>query len=312
MTDAELGTTLRNAGLTPRALAAAWGTSIAAHLPRVMPDRPLPATAATAALRLLVAGLPVDPIDAGRGLGRGLEALRDRGLVRDDDDGVRARCAIVPIGPSLIVTDPAAWPDDSSHHLIGCLPPARAARWLDVGTGTATAPLARPETAAAIVAADIDPRAIDCARRGVALSDVRHVAVVLADLTADTGVDFDLVTFNLPIPAEAGLTSGDAPGFRHAARGADLAARFLAEVRARIAVDATIVLHAWLGPSIETLFDALPGEVVVVRYTPDAAAPFGIIRWRPGATRTRRRGHRIPTPATPHLSWDDLESAPTA
>ena len=188
MQPAELGAALRRAGLTPRGVAAAWGTALIAHLPRATRARVLPATPATAALELFVARRPVPTAIAERGLGPGvLAAAKAAGFVERLADDVVATVAVVPVGPALACCTSLDWPDDSSHHLIGCLPPGRVARWLDVGTGCAIAPLARPERAAAIVAADTDPSAIAHAAHGVALSDVRHVATRVGDLGAGAG-----------------------------------------------------------------------------------------------------------------------------
>lgn len=307
MTDAELGAALRRAGLVPRTLEAAFGAGAIAGVRRRW--RGLPETPATAAIRLFVGRESVATGDATRGLGATVvAALVDRHLLARHGDVFRAARAIAPIGPSLVVIGDD-WPDDSSHHLIGCLPPARVARWLDVGTGVAVAPLARPDRAAAIVAADVDREAVTCARLGVALSDARHIEVRQADLVTGCGDAFELITFNLPIPAEAGLTSAAEGGFRHAPPGADLLARFTAAAPAHLAPGGTIVMHTWLGPPAAALVDGLAGEVCAVDYTPDAAPAFAIVRWRPHAPAGHRRATRALTAAAPHLVWSDLDDA---
>lgn len=312
MTDAELGAALRRAGLVPRAVEAAFGAGAAAGVKRRW--RGLPETPATAAVRLFVGMEAVGVEDAERGLGVGVVAAAvECGLILlgDPDRGpevVRACGPIVPIGPSLVAIG-AHWPDDSSHHLIGCVPPARVGRWLDVGTGVAIAPLARPDRAEVIVAADIDRDALAHARLGVALSGVRHVEVREADLVAGCGDGFDLITFNLPIPAEAGLTAAAEGGFRHAPPGADLLARFVGDAPAHLAPGGTIVMHAWLGPTVIAIVDGLPGEVATVTYTPPGAPAFGVLRWRPEAPAAHRHGNRALTAAAPHLAWSDLDDA---
>jgi SAM-dependent methyltransferase len=341
VTDAELGAALRRAGLVPRALSAAWGTTALPALAR--PLRPLPATPATAALRLLVAGAAVGRRDAEVALGAAVvAALGARGMLQSVGTAapgsplpssqastarspgavpLRARVRVIPVGPSLLVCDHASWPDDSTYHLLGCLPPARVGAWLDVGTGCGTLPLARPAAAARIVAAEVDPGALAHARLGVALSGIRHIDVVASDLLAgvEGGGRFDLVTFNLPIPAEAALTRDGDPAFRHAPAGADLLARFVRDVPTRLAPGATVLLHTWLGPAAAAVVDALPGEVVVVRYTPETARrsdetgagpTFGVVRWRPDAAPTRRALRRLPTADAPHLAWPDLDPDP--
>ena len=118
------------------------------------------------------------------------------------------------------------------------------------------------------------------------------------------------MTFNLPIPAEAGLTTADERAFRHSPRGAAVLARFAREIPDQVAPGATIVLHLWLGPDHAAVLAGLPGEVTTVTYAPDA--DFGVVRWRPGAPAARRRGARAPTVAAPHLGWDDLDAAAPA
>jgi hypothetical protein len=311
MEPAELGAALRRAGLTPRALTAAWGTSIVAHLPRATSSRHLPIQPATAALELFVARRAVAQATAERGLGPGvLAAAAAAGLIDRFGDSVFGRVAVVPVGPSLACCTWRDWPDDSSYHLIGCLPPGRVARWLDVGTGCAIAPLARPERAAAIVAADLDPEAVAHAALGVALSGIGHVEARVGDLLAGAGGDFDLVTFNLPIPAEAGLTTDDERAFRHSPRGAAVLARFVREIPEHVAPGATIVLHLWLGAEHAAILDGVPGEVTTVSYAPEA--DFGVVRWRPDAPAGRGRGARALTATAPHLGWADLEAAAPA
>jgi hypothetical protein len=306
VTDKEIGDALRRAGLTPRALAAAWGTDRVAHL---MAPRELPSTPATAALRLFVARVAVPAADADRGLGPLLLALVDRRLVDVDADGaaVRARIAILPVGPSLVACDRDTWPDDSSHHLVGCLPPHRVERWLDVGTGVGFAPLSVPDRAVRIVGGDVDPNSIAGAKLGVALSGITHVEPRLADLLAGVGAGYDLITFNAPIPAEACATPIDAPPFRRAPPDAHLVPRFLAGAAALLVRGGTVVVHTWLGDAIHAALDALDGDVVVARYTPDGVTPFGVVRWRPDAAPGRRDRLRELSSTRPHLRWNDLD-----
>ncbi len=152
---AAIGQRLRAAGLTPRAVAAWSGTPRIASLPwrasNLVADDPVPAAAA---LALFIAGVELS-IDRVRTLP--IDELVAASLVDRIGDRVRARIGIVPLGESLLVCDRAdaddelelvCWPDDSSAHLTGALTPGRRARWLDLGCGSAYAPLARPELAA--------------------------------------------------------------------------------------------------------------------------------------------------------------------
>ena len=43
------------------------------------------------------------------------------------------------LAPGLVDDDRVPWPDDSTLHLIGCLPPRVDGAWLDLGAGPAAA-----------------------------------------------------------------------------------------------------------------------------------------------------------------------------
>ncbi len=148
--------------LTARGLAA-WARTdrlsvVAQHLPEA------PALTQTARLyALFVAGDTV-VLDENAAVA---ELLGDD--VEVVDGRARARVSVLPLGAGLLVcdrldadggTDLVCWPDDSSYHLARSIPPGRRARWLDVATGSAFAPILRPELAAEIVGTDLNPRAV--------------------------------------------------------------------------------------------------------------------------------------------------------
>jgi hypothetical protein len=173
-----IGAGLRDAGLTARALAAWAGTARVAALPAQL-DRmpPRPPTPADAILALLVAGAEVarDRLRVPPAL---IDALVAHDLVEKTGDRLCARVAIVPLGQALLICDRldapverdlVCWPDDSSHHLATAIPPGRRASWLDLGCGSAFAPLARPELATQIAGVDINERAVRYAALGAAL-----------------------------------------------------------------------------------------------------------------------------------------------
>jgi SAM-dependent methyltransferase len=210
---AALGAQLRHAGVTPRALAAWAGTARIAALPARLeaigaPDTP--ATPAAAVLALLVGGAELHA-DAWRlpdALLAPLAPLATCDLVERAGDHLRARVAIVPLGAALLVCDRldaaidrdlVCWPDDSSHHLATAIPPGRRADWLDLGCGSAFAPLARPELAHRITGIDLNPRAVRYAQLGAALSGIAHIAVARGDI-ADPQAPAELVTCNAPMP----------------------------------------------------------------------------------------------------------------
>lgn len=305
MTDLRaLGQRLTAAGLTPRALAAWSGTERIASLPWKMSGLaardPVPAAAA---LALLVAGAEL-PLDRVRRLP--LAELVAAGLVEQVDDRVRARVAVVPLGASLLVCDRASrddnvdlvcWPDDSSVHLTGALPPGRRTRWIDLGCGSAFAPLARPELATTILGIDINARAVEHARLGAALSGIAHLQVEPGDIAADWGTA-ELVTCNAPIPEEP-----DAAVWRSADAG--FFGRLWSAARRCAAPGGEIVVHCTLA----AIPDDLPGEQTIVVYTPPSTKAFAVLWWRPDALARRVVARRTMTPDRPHVDLRDRDDA---
>jgi SAM-dependent methyltransferase len=300
---AELGAALRRAGLVPRALAAWAGTDRIAAVPHRVPalatTEPVPAAVA---LALFVAGTELS-IDRCRGLP--LDALIAAGLLERAGASVRASLAIVPVGPSLVACDRldagdaedlVAWPDDSSHHLAGAIPAGRRARWLDLGCGSAFAQLARPALASELGAIDRNPRAVELARLGAALSGVAHLAIEQADV-AGPHAPADLVTCNAPLPhgAARAIWRRADPGFF---------AALWRVVPATLAGDGLAVIHA----SRDAVPDVLPGERVIVSYRegPDAEA---VLWWRPAAGDRLVTAIRALTVERPHLEARDRDEA---
>ncbi len=279
--------------LTSRALAAWAGTDRLSTLPLHLPSGP-PLTDAAKLFALYVAGDEVE-------------------LDRDPDDLVervgtrlRARVSVLPLAHSLLVcdrldadsgTDVVCWPDDSSYHLALAIPPGRRRRWLDIATGSAFAPLLRPQLADEIVGTDLNPRAVGYARRGLELSGITHGTVHEADLGAGLEGTFELVTCNAPIPADVG------PLWR-ATADATFFARLLEDVPRLLAPGGLVVIHGALA-SLAPLVEQLAGDRVVVSYVPEGGTQFGIVWWVPDAPARHLVGYRALTPTSPHLTHAD-------
>ena len=354
---AELGQRLRARGLSERAVRHCFGVTCSIHAPlRAVARRgagPLvPRTRAVSAppaallAHLFVAGSPVSADALARLLGPDFQAdldqLQAAGLVRLDVDAglVTAEVTILPVGlpagDALVVCDRAdrmrgvdlvACPDDSAMHTIGMVP-ARATRpglrWLDVGTGAAIVPLARPGAASAVVATDIHARALDMARLSAALSGRSDIDLRRADLLAGADRDgpWHLITFNAPIPASAVPAMDDAPLYR---RGADdILDRFWRDVRALVAphggvprdapgeVPTEVIVHSWQPLADYPASLDLPGRVVAVRYTPPDREPaFGVTVWHPHASTEARLVHVTLTADAPHLTRATLSTSDT-
>jgi hypothetical protein len=276
-------------------------------LPALAARRLVPASTL---LALFVAGAEV-PIAR---LGALAAPLATGGWIDVTTTTARARWSIVPLGDSWLVCDrvdrPVArdtvcWPDDSSHHLALSIPPGRRARWLDLGTGSAYALLLRPGTAGQRIGSDLNPRALELARRGAELSNVA-VELMRSDLDADLPESLvgrcNLVTCNPPIPSrQAGSDS-----LWRAAEPSDLA-RLVPAARRVVAAQGMIVIHAAL--EILLALRDVTGERVVVEYTPPGVPGFAVAWWRPDADDRWLHVARPLTPQRPHLTYDDRTAA---
>jgi SAM-dependent methyltransferase len=253
-----------------------------------------PVTRASAEFALFVAGVEVEQAL--------LPALDDE-LVEVVGDRARARVSVLPIGDALIVCDRAdardeaelvCWPDDSSFHLASAIPPGRRATWLDLGCGSALAPLLRPALADRIVASDLNPRAVRYAQLGAKLSNVK-LETLVGDLSVSPA---DLVTCNSPIP-------GGHISAIWRATDAGFVARMFDAARTALSSNGLVVVHSALDA-----IPPLPGEAVIVAYTPpDAYRQFAITWWSPDVEARQIRARRLLDPSRPHLDHRDREAA---
>jgi SAM-dependent methyltransferase len=297
---ASLSRALREAGLNPRALAAWAGIDRVSALPVRVPTLLEHAvTPASAILWVFVAGASIrrERLQLFAGA---LPELAWRGWITGDDL-ITATVAILPLGPSLIVcdrrdapvdTNTVSWPDDSSYHLARALP--RGKRWLDLGCGSGFAALLRREVASEIVGVELNPRAARFAAASAELSGVDHFTVHTGDLAGATG-RFDVISCNAPIPDDSSPAR-----WRRADDG--FFDRLWDACRACAAPGATIVVHGVL-PALRV---PLPGERVIVDYTPDAS--FGVLWWRPDAAARLVVARRELTPESPHVDARDRDA----
>ncbi len=307
-----LGSSLRAAGLRSSALAAWAGTdrlsALASHLPSSSSAR-----GPAAVLALCVAGVEVDLDAAPAAL---IDGMIVHGLVDRDGGRVRARFSILPISDQLVVCDRidasrgadlVCWPDDSSYHLASAIAGGRRSRWIDLATGSAFAPLSRPGLASRIEGIDLNPRAVDLARIGAALSGVEHLELSCGDV-ATPREPAPLVTCNAPIPASS------APGTSRASRtdspwwyvaDAGFFERMWSAARAMVAPGGEVVVHARL----DAVPDSLEGEVVSVIYTPAAMPPFAVTWWCPDGAPRRVTARRTLVAQRPHLDPCDRDDA---
>ncbi len=298
----EIGARLRGAGLTPRALAAWAGTDRISALPaRLAALASVPPLPAARVLAVFVAGAEIAAAELDDLVPTDL--LVEEGLATRAGDRIRARVAVVPLGPSLLVCDRAdagdaidlvAWPDDSSHHLASAIPAGRRRRWIDLGCGSAFAALARPELAGEILGIDLNPRALEHARLGVELSQIAHISLARHDVAGVAGPQAELVTCNAPIPdvADAAVWRRADPGFFD---------RLWPAVADCLAPEGLAVVHA----ARAAIPADLPGERVIVSYAPG----FAVLWWRPDAPPRVVTLARELTPDRPHVDAWDREDA---
>ncbi len=310
-----VGSTLRAGGLTPRMLAAWAGSdrlSALPHLVATQAGRPL--TPASTLLALFVAGddVPIARVPE-------LDALHAHGVVDVIDDRVHARVSVLPLGPSLIVCDRidtddsldvVCWPDDSSYHLALSLPREPDQTWLDLGCGSAFAALLRPDLGSRIVGADINARAVRYATLGCELSGIEQLRVVEADLgeglPPELQTSYDLVTCNAPIPDPS-----DTPSRPHwRVTDTTFMERLFAHAAQLVAAGGTVVVHAALD-ALDPVLAAVPGDRVVVGYTPAGVRGFAVAWWRPDGEERLVRARRVLTDPRPHLTYEDRIDAMT-
>jgi SAM-dependent methyltransferase len=317
---ASLGARLRGAGLTRRALEAWAGTARIAALPaRLEAAPPSSATPAAAMLALFVGGVELGEAELPLP-GEVIDELIGHELVERASARLRARVAIVPLGPALVVCDRldapierelVCWPDDSSYHLATAIPPGRRADWLDLGCGSAVAPLARPELASRIVGVDINPRAARYAELGAALSGIAHLAAAVGDI-GDLDMTAlpepaELVTCNAPIPDVAGELASALPEVWRRADPGFFEHLWPALLRA-VRPGGLIVVHAAREAILAALGEGR-GERVVVSYTPDGVRGFAVAWWRPDGPERLVVARRELSPERPHLEPGDREDA---
>jgi hypothetical protein len=310
---ATIGAALRYRGLSGRALSA-WATPRLSALAHVLPSLP-PAEGNTAGalLELFVAGRA---LALARLHALDLESLHRADLIDVAGGEARARVSVLPLAGSLLVCDRldapadrelACWPDDSSYHLALALPPGPHLRWLDLGCGSGFAPLMRPQLAEAIGGADLSARAVKFAKLGAGLSDVTHFTAYAADLADGVPEEWrgacQLVSCNAPIP------DADVDPYRPMWRASDsdFVARLYGQAAQLVAPGGSVVVHA-AEDALAHVIGELPGERVVITYTPQGMRQFAIAWWRPHAVpRLIAIRHEL-TAQSPHLTYSDYEA----
>jgi methylase of polypeptide subunit release factors len=169
------------------------------HARRLPPGEPFSALAT-----LFLIGLPVREAS----LDARLRALERSGWLERTDGTVRATVKIVPHGDVLVASDPEAGPT-GANWVAGIHPPSvtlakltvrrDVARALDVATGNGIQALLAARHADAVLATDVNARALAFASLNARLNGVENVELRVGDLFEPAaGERFDLITCNPP------------------------------------------------------------------------------------------------------------------
>ncbi len=293
---AELGRALRRLGLRQPVLRAAFGTANAIRAAQLAVSGSRSkligqlSSSPTGRLFAMFVGNDRVAEDVARSqFGELFSPLQEHRLVEVRDGVAFAPQALLPHRGALVCAPWSALPDDSSIHLANVMP-SGASDWLDIGTGSAFAPIVCGT--GSVIATDIDDELLSCARLGIGLSDKREV------VTARHGDLFDTapsrrhrwVTFNAPI------------------EGADaLLARFWEQVPSYVEPGGTVVVHSLAepGPRCAASLECLSGLLIRARYTPvDFHPSFAMSAWHPGVDGSHVERSFNLSPQHPHVSWD--------
>jgi len=96
---------------------------------------------------------------------------------------------------------------------------------LDMGTGTGIVALHCANSGAIVIAVDVDPKAVDCARKNAIDNDIK-MKVVRSDLFRNVFGKFDVIAFNPPyLPSDD--DGADSLAWTGGLRGTELFDRFL-------------------------------------------------------------------------------------
>jgi methylase of polypeptide subunit release factors len=178
---------------------------VAVHVRRLPKDEPF-----SGLVKLFLLGLPLTAAEAEAALGPiDLGALERSGWLEAWVDGVRATLKLVPHGDLLIGSDRDADGPTGSDWVAGLHPPSvtlarltvrrPVERALDVGTGNGIQAMLASRHAEAVVATDVNPRALAFAALNARLNGVANIEHRLGSYFEPAqGERFDLVTCNPP------------------------------------------------------------------------------------------------------------------
>lgn len=119
------------------------------------------------------------------------------------------------------------------------------ARILDMGTGSGIIALAAAEKGSEVTAADVDPEALEQAKRNAEEKELVNIEFIRSDLFENVQGKFDYIFFNPPyLPGEKGI--GDENIWRGGEKGIEVTRRFLESAESYLAEggEAAVVLSS--------------------------------------------------------------------
>lgn len=118
-------------------------------------------------------------------------------------------------------------PSDDSYLLLKVVELSPDGSLLEVGTGAGLVAVHAAKLGAKVTAVDINPHAVDCAKRNAARNNVR-LEIVHGDLFDKIPGSFDVIAFNPPyLPGKATSTTWIEKAWSGGEEGSEVAVRFL-------------------------------------------------------------------------------------
>jgi release factor glutamine methyltransferase len=118
-------------------------------------------------------------------------------------------------------------PSDDSYLLLQAIEVRADEKFLEMGSGSGLIAIHASKEGAEVVAADINPHAVECTRRN-ALRNGARIEVVQSDLFENVHGNFDVIAFNPPyLAVEASSSSWIEKSWSGGEDGADVAGPFL-------------------------------------------------------------------------------------
>ncbi|VVB51335.1 putative S-adenosylmethionine-dependent methyltransferase [uncultured archaeon] len=163
--------------------------------------------------------------------------------------------------------DPTVYePQEDSFLLAQHVNPRRKDSVLDMGTGSGIQALISAQKAFCVVAADVNPDAIKCARKNAAKNKIMNIEFRTTNLFQKIPEKFDLILFNAPyLPAEEYDKAGLA--WSGGKEGTDVIEKFLNQTPAHLKRNGRIMLVASNHGNIKRIRAAAKANKLTARIT---------------------------------------------